>query len=257
MSVKLMSSVFEAEIPDIEYTYNGETKVCKASTCKFVLLAIADHANDEGESSYPGLTRLETKTCLSRQGVLNAISALSHGGYLTVDPSSSKYGTNTYQVNVKQLVNPVDSIPSQPGRLVLVNPVDSIHHLTINDDKENIFKLWEQVIGQFPPPLVIEDLKAAQAEYPFDWLKDAFKIAVENNSRNWRYISTILKNWQEKGRDWQPTSKRNAPAALPSRPTPPPPEVPAGTKPPPEFYAMKERIHQAAKAEKENYYAVS
>jgi DNA replication protein len=31
-------------------------------------------------------------------------------------------------------------------------------------------------------------------------VQDAFRIAVENNKRNWRYIQAILRRFQEKGR---------------------------------------------------------
>jgi DnaD/phage-associated family protein len=65
--------------------------------------------------------------------------------------------------------------------------------------RSNIFALYEKNIGLLTPMLA-EELKEAEREYPADWIGDAFKIAVENNKRNWSYIRGILKRWQTEGR---------------------------------------------------------
>ena len=61
MSVKLMSMVFDADIPDLG---TDKGKKVTASTAAFVLLALADHANDEGDNVYPSITLLQNKTKL-------------------------------------------------------------------------------------------------------------------------------------------------------------------------------------------------
>ena len=108
MSVKIMSMIFEAQIPDIEYVKDGEKRKAKASTAKLLLLAIADHANDFGEASYPGYSRLERKTCLSRQGIADTVEALRQAGYISVDDKRSSYATNSYTVKLSMLVKPLD-----------------------------------------------------------------------------------------------------------------------------------------------------
>ena len=74
----------------------------------------------------------------------------------------------------------------------------------VNESEPNIFELYTQLIGPLPGGLLVDDLKMAQDDYPGEWIADAFKIAAENNARNWKYIKTILDNWQRKGRDWKP-----------------------------------------------------
>ena len=66
--------------------------------------------------------------------------------------------------------------------------------------RPDIFKLYEQNIGLITP-LISEQLKSAEAEFPSEWIADAIKIAVENNVRRWSYISRILVSWQERGRN--------------------------------------------------------
>lgn len=66
--------------------------------------------------------------------------------------------------------------------------------------KPNIFKLYEQHIGMITP-LIAELLKEAEQQYPASWFEDAFRIAVSNNVRKWKYIEAILRSWQERGKD--------------------------------------------------------
>ena len=64
----------------------------------------------------------------------------------------------------------------------------------------NIFALYEENIGPVTP-LLAEALGDAEDEYPSNWIEEAFRIAVEKNVRNWRYVAAILRRWQERGYD--------------------------------------------------------
>jgi DnaD/phage-associated family protein len=66
-------------------------------------------------------------------------------------------------------------------------------------DRPNIYRLYEENIGPLTP-MISESLAEAEDTYPAKWIEDAFRIAVEKNSRNWRYIAAILDRWQQKGR---------------------------------------------------------
>jgi DnaD/phage-associated family protein len=69
-------------------------------------------------------------------------------------------------------------------------------------DTSNIFTLYEENIGVITP-LIADSLKEIEMNYSYRWIEDAFKIAVENNKRNLRYIEAILKRWQKEGRNEQ------------------------------------------------------
>jgi DnaD/phage-associated family protein len=84
------------------------------------------------------------------------------------------------------------------GELVLETR-GPIHEAHIDQPRPNIFELYEQNIGLLQP-LLAEDLQEAAQTYPDEWIVDAFKIAVERNVRNWRYIKAILERWSSKGR---------------------------------------------------------
>jgi hypothetical protein len=157
MSIKLMSAIFETEFPDILSDSEGNN--IRASTAKLVLLAIADHANDYGESAYPGLTLLEKKTGLSRQGILDTIGALKFNGLLAVSDIPSRLGTNNYSIVLTaypSLVNRVDQQEST-GLGEVVNRVDLNHQLTINESSIDSLKTkkptrQKKVPEGFPEP---------------------------------------------------------------------------------------------------------
>jgi DNA replication protein len=72
--------------------------------------------------------------------------------------------------------------------------------IMLGDEPPNIFELYEEHIGVLTP-MIADALREAEDTYPPSWIEDAFRIAVENNARNWRYISAILNRWQVEGRD--------------------------------------------------------
>lgn len=63
----------------------------------------------------------------------------------------------------------------------------------------NIFTLYENNIGLLTP-MVAEELKQAEKQYPASWIEDAFREAVAQNKRRWRYISRILERWALEGK---------------------------------------------------------
>jgi DNA replication protein len=69
----------------------------------------------------------------------------------------------------------------------------------IVQESPNIFKLYEQNIGALTP-LVAEELKEAEKEYPPEIIVDAFRIATENNVRKWTYVRAILEDWTREGK---------------------------------------------------------
>jgi DNA replication protein len=73
--------------------------------------------------------------------------------------------------------------------------------------RPTIFALYEQNVGPLQP-LIAEELREAQEQYPAEWVADAFRIAAENNARNWRYVRAVLERWHRQGRDSDESSGR-------------------------------------------------
>ena len=67
-------------------------------------------------------------------------------------------------------------------------------------EKPNIFALYENNVGTLSP-LLAEQLKEAEQMYSPAWITQAFKIAVAENKRSWRYVAGILRRWAAEGKD--------------------------------------------------------
>ena len=63
---------------------------------------------------------------------------------------------------------------------------------TSGDPRANIFALYEQHIGPYGHSIA-EQLRAAEEEYPADWIAEAIAVAAERNARSWRYIDAVLR----------------------------------------------------------------
>ena len=69
----------------------------------------------------------------------------------------------------------------------------------VPEETPNIFALYEQNIGMLTP-MIAEELRDAEGQYPEEWIGDAIREAVSLNKRNWRYIARILERWATEGK---------------------------------------------------------
>lgn len=96
---------------------------------KIVLLALADHSNDEGKSVYPGVKRLTYKTSLSERAVRRALANLRKLGLIKIEKEATfhlptEYSVDLPQMQAMQMKPPTGSddlpemhpIPSRPAR---------------------------------------------------------------------------------------------------------------------------------------------
>ena len=122
--------------------------------------------------------------------------ATSRGTLLTTKISLSDKLETIYLVNTPRGRAIVSAI--QSGNISL----DQLANPQVQMDilRPNIFELYEQNIGVITPMLA-EILKDADSIYPAAWIEEAIELAVQNNSRRWRYIEAILHKWKENGRD--------------------------------------------------------
>lgn len=195
MSIKLMSAIFETEFRDLPL--GDEERMAKASSLKIVMLAIADHANDEGEA-YPGFVRLILKTSLSRQGLTDVLKALRHNGIITVGDEKSKLGSNLYQIEMTcfpKITDKTDNrlvvkwldqssgfeLGSQVALNEVVKPLDHNHQLTIikpslGDKSPDMPLDWKLAHGQ---EITEADLDQTDAQY-----KDAANLIATGMGAN-------------------------------------------------------------------------
>ena len=134
-----------------------------------------------------------------RQGLASAIArrtllAVQSGGEVRVflnDEGCRRYvATNEVtELTAADLTVPADANASEP----LPQPP------TIGEPRANIFALYEQHIGTYGHSIA-EQLRAAEEEYPAEWVETALEIAAENDKRHWNYVAAILRRWVKEGR---------------------------------------------------------
>jgi len=87
----------------------------------------------------------------------------------------------------------------QLGEIKLTDDNILVEEPIVPAERPNIFVLYEQNIGLLQP-IIAEELQDAERTYPQEWIEEAFRIAVENNVRNWKYIRRILERWAAEGK---------------------------------------------------------
>jgi DNA replication protein len=78
--------------------------------------------------------------------------------------------------------------------------LDEAEDVQLRVDRPNIFVLYEQNIGMLTP-MIAEELRDAEKNYPEQWINDAFREAVSLNKRSLRYVLRILERWRAQGKD--------------------------------------------------------
>ena len=73
-------------------------------------------------------------------------------------------------------------------------------------ERPNVFRLYEENVGMLTP-LVADELRAAEEEYPSGWVEAAIREAAAGNVHSWRYIEAILERWKREGRGTRSSGK--------------------------------------------------
>lgn len=108
MSVKIMGLVWDCGLPRNE---------------KYILLALADHADHEGYNIYPSVGRVAWKTGYDERMVQRIIKKLITHGVLVSD-GSGKRGTNRYRIRLECLPKRPDYGEGQFARGGILPPQD-------------------------------------------------------------------------------------------------------------------------------------
>jgi DnaD/phage-associated family protein len=122
--------------------------------------------------------------------------AVARGTLLHV-ASTEAQAEHFYFANTAQGRRSVESV--QLGEAQLATVVAATQPAIVVQ-RPNIFVLYEQNIGLLQP-IIAEELQAAEETFPPEWIEEAFRIAVEQNVRNWKYVRRVLERWEAEGKD--------------------------------------------------------
>lgn len=123
--------------------------------------------------------------------------AVARGTFLRLSIANAQEQVDYLFANTPQGRKAVEQV--KKGELLL-EITGHVREPYVAPERASILKLYEQNIGLLQP-LLVEELLEAERTYPPEWIEDAFRLAVENNVRRWRYIRAILERWAREGKD--------------------------------------------------------
>ncbi len=219
MSVKLMGIVYDARFYDLTFQRKVRRKTGEevdrvirvtAATAKAITLALADHANDQGEGAYPGLTLLQTKTELSRNSVIAAMESLKRERVVQY-VGLSRYGTNNYTIN-RPLLEAWTRRPGQERRKAseatsLVKPLPKTSEATalkpsVNQNIDRYSRIVNLAVGITGGAASSTDADLFAewiANHEDKWIEKALAMTKAKGARSLRYTDTILVGWEANG----------------------------------------------------------
>lgn len=206
MSVKVMSLAFYVD---------GLSPAQKA-----VLVALADHANEDGRHAYPGVERLARKTSYTERTVRRALKDLREMSLIRVIRESKHHRPTEYIIDLTEMqakqdrpdtVSPHDltedpsDLTEDPKRPDTVSPKPSVNHQEPSaaarapEGYPEAKESFENHIAMTTPAI---DAKLRQwvERVGGQWVIDAVMEAVNSKVHKPNYVWAILERWEREGR---------------------------------------------------------
>lgn len=171
---------------------------------KLVLLALADHANDDGEC-YPSLRKIEAKTGLSKQGLINAIKRLMDLGLIEKQFRTRQDGgqtSNLYTLTLDGVVNEVyppsqQDVPPQSTRCT--PPVNTVYPFNHHNKPSLETSTNSKAQNKFAPPTP-EEIASFIKDRNLDVSVESFYLHYESNG--WMVGKVKMKSWKHTVLKW-------------------------------------------------------
>ena len=135
--------------------------------------------------------------------------AVERGTLLAVPVTDGAADDVCYLLNTRANERIVQQVLAGERTLGELGPAPTPRGPARPQERQTIYELYEQNIGLLTP-LLAEELSEAVNSYPPAWIEDAFREAVAQNKRNWRYVLRILETWSSRGRGTSGTTWRRA-----------------------------------------------
>jgi DnaD/phage-associated family protein len=124
-------------------------------------------------------------------------AATRRGTLLHIRLDRDERTEDLYFLNTEADRRAVDAIGR--GELIIGGLAIPAEPSKTEEERRDIFSLYEANIGMLTP-MIAEELKDAETQYPAEWIEDAFREAVALNKRSWRYVARILERWSTEGK---------------------------------------------------------
>lgn len=174
---------------------------------KYVLLAYADHADQNGKNIYPSIELISKKTGYEERSVQLITRNLESAGYLAGD-GVGPHGTNKWYIPLQRASGGAKITPLQKNAPEGIAPEGIAPELGVEFKsttgttdatvQKNIFQIYTENLGVITP-MIADMLKEIEQDTPEGWFEAATAEAVSQNKRNLKYIQAILARWKRDG----------------------------------------------------------
>jgi DNA replication protein len=150
----------------------------------------------------------QSGTTSAEQAISEALAkAVGRGTLLAVAVTDGTTDDECYLLNTRGNQYIVQQVEAGERLLGELGPVPAPSEAANRQERATIYELYEQNIGLLTP-LLAEELSEAAESYPAPWVEDAFREAVAQNKRSWRYVRAILETWASQGRGTRGETRR-------------------------------------------------
>lgn len=199
-----------------------------------LLLAIADHAHDDGTGAWPSIDTLAHKCRQSARNVIRLVQALEKLHELKVIPNGGPNGTNAYTIPLSsdKLSHTKSADVTTPARNVTCHSDKQVPQLSPkpsgtviepsstttevvavrensrekketpppkNDECYGLAVRLYESSGKIINPLVAEKLKVEMEGVQPDWIRPAFEKWALAGAKNLNYLFAIWDDWKLNG----------------------------------------------------------
>ena len=135
--------------------------------------------------------------------------AVGRGTLLAIHVTDGTTEDECYLLNTRANQRIAQQVLDGERKLGELGPLPAPREPARSDERLTIYDLYEQNIGLLTP-LLADELREATESYPAAWIEDAFREAVAQNKRSWRYVQRVLETWSSRGRGTSGTTWRRA-----------------------------------------------
>lgn len=168
-----------------------------------VLLALADHADHNGNNVYPSMGLVAWKTGYSVRQVKRIVKQLT-ADKLLIAVSKTPGKVTKYRINLaagktkapfetRDILSPLTGDILSPTSDIAMSPEPSL-------GSTDFVSVYHENFG-LATGLILDNLKDLANDYTAEWLCDAMKEAVKAEKRSLKYVAGILANWKRDGRN--------------------------------------------------------
>lgn len=196
LNEEVLINIIEDSVTNIPNLLLSNYKKIGLSDKELIVIIHLIHFKSRG-NHFPSISELENRMSTNTEELMKVLQRLVSQGYLCIDEHKEE---NTGIIYEKYNITPIYiKLTKTIERETEINKIEQAN-LAEEKKIKNIFRLFEQEFGRLLSPIEIELITTwiDKDKYSEEIIIYALKEAVFSNKLSFRYIDSILFEWQKK-----------------------------------------------------------